>query len=496
MKRVIVVDDKENILRVLKVILEKNGCVVETFNRAGEALKHIIDQAALKTPGKPTSPVNPAGMTRTKNPAGMTQTANPSVLSTAAPDLVISDIRMEDMDGRELFYQLRSRGIFLPFIFMTAYGSISDAVSLMKQGAVDYLTKPIDYAQLNRRIDLLLKKRTGLAGSGSSSEKILIGSSEVMQSVYSRIKTVSDTVSTILIEGESGTGKELVARAIHQASSRRSNPFVPVNCSAFNENILESELFGHEKGAFTDAVRMKRGVFEIADSGTLFLDEVSELSPATQVKLLRVMQEKVFSRVGGSKLINTDVRIIAATNKRLQELIDAGSFRMDLYYRLNVIPFYLPPLRQHPEDITELANYFAQLVCRREGLQAPLLDSSFIAALTQYPWPGNVRELENVMERMIILHKPEKLTTGHLAVESEFSQAAAARGSISSISSIREEGNAQNENNVQDERRIIIRALRQCRGNKSDACRQLGISRRSLYYKLERFSILSHEYEP
>jgi DNA-binding NtrC family response regulator len=477
MKRVIVVDDKENILRVLKVILEKNGCAVETFSRAGEALKYIVHQAALKAQGKP---------------------ASPAALSTAVPDLVISDIRMDDMDGRELFYQLRSRGIFLPFIFMTAYGSISDAVSLMKQGAVDYLTKPIDYAQLNRRIDLLLAKSAGPAGTGASSEKVLIGSSEVMQSVYSRIKTVSDTVSTILIEGESGTGKELVARAIHQASSRRANPFVPVNCSAFNENILESELFGHEKGAFTDAVRMKRGVFEIADTGTLFLDEVSELTPATQVKLLRVMQEKVFSRVGGSKLINTDVRIIAATNKRLQELIDTGSFRMDLYYRLNVIPFYLPPLRQHAEDISELASYFAQLVCRREGLQVPLIEGSFIDALIHYTWPGNVRELENVMERMIILHKPEKLTADHLVVESEFRQGAAGvRGSIGSLNKERNaQDDAQDESNTHDERRIIITALHHCRGNKSDACRQLGISRRSLYYKLERYSILPREYEP
>jgi DNA-binding NtrC family response regulator len=440
MKRIAVVDDKENILRVLRVILQKSGWEPVVFERAADALASI--------------------------------TASP-------PDLVISDIRMEGMDGRELFYELRSRGIGIPFIFMTAYGTIPDAVALMKQGAVDYLTKPLDYAQLNRRIEYLLQRGRSAAEPGLSNDKVMIGSSPAMRAIFARIKLVAETSSTVLIEGESGTGKELAARAVHAASPRRSSPFVAVNCAAFSPNILESELFGHERGAFTDAVRLKKGVFENADTGTLFLDEVSELSPATQVALLRVMQEKVFTRVGGSVQIPTDVRIIAAANRELKGLVEAGSFRKDLFYRLHVIPLRIPPLREHTEDIRELAEYFAGRISRREALPPPVLDEPFIETLSSYSWPGNIRELENVIERLIVLYRPQCLTRAHLANEPEFGFSGA------------EPAAAEPEN---DERALVISALKSCGGNKSRTCELLGISRRALYYKIERLRIEKAEY--
>jgi len=429
-KNIVIVDDKANILKVLKVILEKKGYQIETFQKASVALKYSV---------------------RYK------------------PDLIISDIRMEDMGGREFFYLLKSRGFSIPFVFITAFGNIEDAVSLMKEGAVDYMTKPIDYNSLKNRIDYLLRKSKAGIYESLSEDKVLIGSSVSMQAIYSRINMISDSSSTVLIAGESGTGKELVARAIHKRSRRRNHPFIAVNCSAFNENLLESELFGHEKGAFTDAIRTKSGIFEEANGGTLFLDEASELSLATQAKLLRVLQEKVFTRVGGTNLLRTDVRVIAATNKNLQDLIAAHRFRDDLYYRLNVIPFSIPPLREHTEDIPDLVEYFISRICILEGLTVPDINQSFLLAMKEHQWPGNIRELENIVERILIVHKPEVLEAKHVRGEPEFVN----------VSS----------NGKQNERDQIIHALQQCNGNKSEACVQLGISRRTLYYKIERYNI-------
>jgi len=436
MKSIVIVDDKENILKVLKVILEQKGYQVDAFQLASAALKHVV---------------------------------------LHKPDVVISDIRMEEMDGREFFYLLKARGFSVPFIFITAYGTIEDAVSLMKEGAVDYMTKPIDYDSLNARIGILLKKHESGNYRSLSDRKVLIGSSTVMKDIYIRIKTVADTGSTVLIQGESGTGKELVARAIHRGSGRKNRPFVAVNCSAFHENLLESELFGHEKGAFTDAVRTKSGIFEDADGGTLFLDEVSELALPTQAKLLRVLQEKVFTRLGGNELHRTDVRVIAATNRRLEEMVHRNVFRQDLYYRLNVIPLSIPPLRDHREDIPELVEYFVRDICEREGLRVPEVDSSFISLLMEHEWPGNIRELENIIERLIIIHRPERLESRHLRHEAEFS-------------GIRGEP-------MKNERAEIVETLRRNDGNKSETCRVLGISRRTLYYKIERYGIQPEEYE-
>jgi len=435
MKSIVIVDDKENILKVLKVILEQKGYRVDAFQLASAALRYV---------------------------------------AMHKPDVVISDIRMKEMDGREFFYLLKARGFSIPFIFITAYGTIEDAVSLMKEGAVDYMTKPIDYDSLNARIGLLLKKQETGNYRSLSDHKVLIGSSPVMKAIYARIKTVAGTSSTVLIQGESGTGKELVARAIHRGSRRRNKPFIAVNCSAFHENLLESELFGHEKGAFTDAVRTKSGIFEEADGGTLFLDEVSELAPPTQAKLLRVLQEKVFTRLGGNELHRTDVRVIAATNRRLEELVKRNDFRQDLYYRINVIPFSIPPLREHKEDIPELVEYFVGVICEREGLKAPEIQPSFLSLLMEHEWRGNVRELENIIERILIINRPERLEVRHLKHEPEFS---GSRGEA-----------------LEDERAAIVEMLCRHEGNKSETCKALGISRRTLYYKIDRYSIRPEEY--
>jgi len=436
MKNIVIVDDKENILKVLKVILEQKGYRVDAFQLASAALKHVV---------------------------------------LHKPDVVISDIRMQEMDGKEFFYLLKARGFSVPFIFITAYGTIEDAVSLMKEGAVDYMTKPIDYNSLNDRIGLLLKKHENRNQQSLSERKVLIGSSSVMTDIYTRIKTVAGTSSTILIQGESGTGKELAARAIHRGSRRKDKPFIAVNCSAFHENLLESELFGHEKGAFTDAVRTKSGIFENADGGTLFLDEVSELAPPTQAKLLRVLQEKVFTRLGGNELHRSDVRVIAATNRRLEEMVKRNEFRQDLYYRLNVIPLSIPPLREHKEDIPELVEYFVGDICEREGLRVPEMDPSFLSFLMEHEWPGNIRELENIIERILIINRPERLDERHLKREPEFS--------------------GSRRKSPKDERTEIVDTLRRNEGNKSETCKALGISRRTLYYKIDRFGIQPEEYE-
>ena len=326
MATILIIDDKENILRVLKVILEKEGYRVETAAGGQQGLKLAVK---------------------------------------LHPDIIISDIRMDDMEGTELFYLLKSRGFNIPFIFITAFASIEGAVSAIKDGAVDYLTKPLDHDYLKKCISRLLK----LADPDFPEAKYLVGSSAVMEKLYKRIEAVALSNSTVLISGESGTGKELVARAIHYRSSRKEELFTPVNCSTFSMNLLESELFGYEKGAFTGAFRQTKGFFEIADKGTLFLDEVSELAPTTQAKLLRVLQERSFNRVGGTSFVQVDVRLIAATNRDLEVLVGNGGFRNDLFYRLNVIPIKVPPLRDHLEDLPELMDYQVDRICR--GLCSP-----------------------------------------------------------------------------------------------------------------------------
>ncbi|MBN2552507.1 MAG: sigma-54-dependent Fis family transcriptional regulator [Spirochaetales bacterium] len=433
MARLLVVDDKANIRKVLRIILEKEGHTVETASSGREGLSKALAQD---------------------------------------PEVIISDIRMEDMDGNELFHLLRSRGSNTPFIFITAFATVRGAVSAIKQGAVEYLAKPIDYGLLKKTIASLIRQKSRPAPSAM--DAVLVGTSPAMGALAERIRAVGGTSSTVLIVGESGAGKELVARQIHVLSSRRDKPFVPVNCSALSMSLLESELFGYERGAFTGAEKQKKGVFEFADGGSLFLDEVSEIDPAIQVKLLRVLQERCFTRVGGTRPVKVDVRLIAATNRRLEELIERGQFRRDLYYRLNVIPVRVPPLREHLEDLTELVEHFCTQICTREQFPEPSVSAGFIERLGLYPWPGNVRELENLIERILVLHRPRRLEARHIDIE-----LTAAGSSLS--------GNMS-------ERDRILGALRLTQGNKTEAAKVLGLPRRTLYNKIERFGIQKEEY--
>jgi len=429
--KILLIDDKENILLVFKVILENEGYTVETAGTGREGLKLAI-----------------------KN----------------KPDIIISDIQMNDLSGTEIFHLLKSRGFDIPFIFITAYASVEEAVSAIQDGAVDYLTKPVDHDRLKKIIARLIKKNN----SRVKFNKSLIGSSEIMENLYLRIKTVASSNSTILISGESGTGKELISKAIHEQSPRKNSPFIPINCSAFSMNLLESELFGYEKGAFTGADKQKKGFFETAHGGTLFLDEISELDPLIQVKLLRVIQERVFTRVGGTSFVDLDIRLIAATNKKLEIEVEKGNFRQDLFYRLNVIPINAPALRDHIDDIQELASAFLEKVCTIEKMVIPEITQDFLTALKSHSWPGNVRELENLIERLLIVHRPEKLDKTVLLKESKLFFP-----TLESITT---------------ERDRIIKALILCGGNKTEGSKILAMPRRTLYHKISKFEIRVEEY--
>ena len=431
MNQILLIDDKENILLVFKVILEKEGYRVWTANTGRKGLKLAVQ---------------------------------------IKPDIIISDIQMDDLSGTEIFHLLKSRGFNIPFIFITAYASVQEAVSAIKDGAVDYLTKPVDHNSLKKIIARLILKNPG----NIRLNKNLIGSSRVMEELYTKIKNIASSNSIILITGESGSGKELISRAIHAQSSRSKGPFVPVNCSVFSLSLLESELFGYEKGAFTGAERQKKGFLEEAKGGTLFLDEISELDPIIQVKLLRVLQERVFTRVGGTSEVNLDARLIAATNKDLEKEVEKGTFRQDLFYRLNVIPVKAPALRDHPEDIGELVASFTEKICSREQMNIPEITPQFLNSLKTHNWPGNVRELENLVERILIIHRPKKMLESFLLEESKVFS----RGT----------------DRPPTERERIVNALILCGGNKTEGSKILAMPRRTLYNKIAKLNIMSEEY--
>ncbi len=390
------------------------------------------------------------------------------------PDIIICDIQMPGITGIELFHALKARGMATPFIFITAYASVPEAVSTIREGAIDYLTKPVDYEVLKNLIRRILVKIRSQKQIETSEERYLVGSCSAMKKLYARIEAVASSSASVLIRGENGTGKELVARALHRKSPRHNGPFIPVNCAALNVNLLESELFGYEQGAFTGALHQKIGFFEIATGGTVFLDEISEIPGELQVKLLRVLQERAFSRVGGTNLIRSDFRLIAATNRNLEEYIRMNKFRQDLFYRLNVIPLVVPPLRERFEDLIELIDHFSDRLCQREGIERPFISKDFIDILKTYDWPGNIRELENLIERILILYKPKNLVPSYLYTEVPHL--------FSPI-----------QNDSKD-RTSIIEALRKSNNNKTIAAKMLNLPRRTLYYKIEHFKIREDEY--
>lgn len=415
------------------------------------------------------------------------------VFRKEAPDLVLLDIVLPGTDGLAVLQMLRTERKSTPVIMLTGTKSVKTAVDAMKLGAADYLSKPFDVDELRIVIDRALNSSeleqevTHLRAQVAKRYAFhnLIGKSQGMQEIYEKIEQVADSRTTVLITGESGTGKELVAKALHYNSSRRERPFVALNCAALPETLIESELFGHEKGSFTDATARRVGQFELANTGTLFLDEIGDLSPVTQAKLLRVIQEREFTRIGGVQPIKVDVRIVAATNKNLDELVRKGLFREDLYYRINVISLYLPPLRERGEDIPLIANHFLEK--RLEEAQRPPIafGKEALELLSRYPWPGNVRELENFIEQAFIWSQhATEITPEHLPTSMK---------STSRSPSLRDDtlaGRMSLEKAVMEfEREIILDALKRTNYVQTHAANLLGISRRMLKYRMDTLGI-------
>jgi len=407
-------------------------------------------------------------------------------------DIIITDLKLPDLEGIEILKEAKSLNPSTEVILITAYGSIDSAVSAMKEGASDYLTKPFSMDELLLIIKRLLRmkqleeeniqlrkkveERFGLEG--------LVGKSSQMQKIYELVETVSQTDTTVLIHGESGTGKELVANAIHLQSPRKNGPFIKVNCSALPETLLETELFGHERGAFTGAIRQRKGRFELANGGTLFLDEVGEISPTVQVKLLRVLQERQFERVGGNETIFSDVRLICATQRDLKEEIRKGTFREDLYYRLNVVPIFLPTLRERREDILLLADHFISKFSKKMGKEITGLSEESKALLLKYPFPGNIRELENMLERAIALIRGKVIQAEDLP-EEVCGQTSVIQTLCEKIRGSKPLATAVNL----FEKEYIQGVLEKTKGKKGQAAELLGISRKTLWEKIKGLEI-------
>jgi DNA-binding NtrC family response regulator len=403
-----------------------------------------------------------------------------------SPVLVITDLKMPGMTGFQLLSAVKERSPGTVVIVLTAFGAIDTAVEAMKLGAFDYLTKPFNRDELK----LTVKKALQLQGlseenrllkeelSGRAEFKSIVGTSRAMEGVFSVVRKVADTEATVLITGESGTGKELVARAIHSGSSRRGGPFIAVNCAAIPRDLLESELFGHVKGAFTGAIRDKDGKFQLADGGTIFLDEVGDLPLDLQPKLLRVLQERVVEQVGGSSLKKIDVRVVAATNADLEKGIAEGRFRDDLYYRLSVIPLRLPPLRERVEDIALLVRYF----CGKFGGTEVSFAKDALELLTRYTWPGNVRELENTVERLLIMRESDQIT----ALELPDKFRGGAPKTEGGVLRLPPDGYSLE----QLEREVVLEALTRCDWNQTAAARFLRIPRHTLIYRMEKYQIV------
>lgn len=394
-------------------------------------------------------------------------------------DLVITDLKMTPVDGLELLRVVKKASPETEVVLMTAYASVQTAIEAMKQGAYDYIIKPFDLEEMGLLVEKIAEKRHLVMENRQLREdlsyrgdrQMVLGSSSKMRQVMSLVDKVAPSNVTVLIRGESGTGKELVAEAIHRQSPRSAGPLVVVNCAALAETLLESELFGHERGAFTGAIKKKLGRFEMAQGGSIFLDEVGDVSPALQAKLLRVLQEKTFVRVGGTETITADVRLIAATNRNLEQAIEQGRFREDLYYRLSVFPITVPPLRERSEDIPPLVEHFLRV----HGQDLDDMDKKALDQLVVYQWPGNVRELENVIERAVILAGEERIGLSHLPFLPPAQAPASSIGGDLNLEQL--------------ERESILLALQQTGGNKSEAARLLGVTRRALYSRMERLGL-------
>jgi two-component system, NtrC family, response regulator AtoC len=405
-------------------------------------------------------------------------------------DLVVSDVRMERSSGLDVLAAFTAKAPSTPVILITAFGDVTGAMEAIQRGAYDYVSKPFNIEELRLTVARAIERRRLVAeqktvpteGKPTQLQDI-VGKSPVMLDVYKLVARVAGSTATVLVEGESGTGKELVARSIHTHSPRANAPFVPVNCTALTESLLESELFGHARGAFTGAVSAKRGLFEAASGGTLFLDEIGDMGPKMQAQLLRTLQDGEVRPVGGSESIRVDVRLVCATNKDLEDEVKAGRFREDLYFRINVVTVHLPPLRDRREDIPSLVGHFLNKTARRERREAAAMSPEALRLLSNYSWPGNVRELENAIERAVAVAKGNVVLPSDLPPEVGGSAALGVPGGVS----VTDGGIIADRPTLGElERRYIQLVLGECAGNKKKAAEKLGIDRRTLYRALER----------
>ncbi len=407
-----------------------------------------------------------------------------NIITGDLPDLILADLKMPGMDGLELLSRTRLKGFDIPFVMMTAYGTVESAVEAMKKGTEDYITKPINIEELQIQIKKILAHRKLVREAKDLRERLrdkykfenIVGSSPQMQAVFKTVEQVASSRATILITGESGTGKELIASAIHQNGPRVEKPFVKVNCSALSESLLESELFGHERGAFTGAVATRQGRFEIAEGGTIFLDEIGEVSPSTQVKLLGFLQDRKFERVGGNRTFEVDVRLIAATNKDLEKAVSEGTFRQDLYYRINVITVKMPPLRERISDVPLLVDHFVKKYAKENGKEIEGVSPDALATLMTYRWPGNVRELENMVERAVVMCNDRIIGRRLFPVSPETNSPGLPEGPPIPGSSLEE-----------IEKYAIQKTLEAVGGNRTRAAEILKVSLRKIQYKLKDF---------
>lgn len=417
------------------------------------------------------------------------------LLRQAKFDLVITDLKLPGMDGLEFLQSVKRTDAQIPVVLMTAFGTVETAVQAMKAGASDYVLKPFSLEE----VKLVIKKELDVRRLQEENRDLrealgkryeftnIVARSAKMQEVLAVVDRVAPTNSTVLLGGESGAGKDLIARAIHQHSRRSSGPFVKINCAAIPENLLESELFGYEKGAFTGAVTSKPGKFELADKGSIFLDEIGDVPPAIQVKLLRVLQEREFERLGGTKTLRVDVRLIAATNRDLRLALEQGAFREDLYYRLNVVPINIPPLREHKEDIPDLVRVFLERFSREAGKEIGGVTPAAMKRIMEFHWPGNVRELENIIERAVALSAANMIDLEDIRLD--LSPARPRAAETESGAPFPPPGMSLEQ--YEDE--IIRESLRRANGNKSQAARLLGLSRNALRYRLSKIGVPDEE---
>jgi DNA-binding NtrC family response regulator len=408
----------------------------------------------------------------------------------AAPcDVVLTDLVLPDHDGLAVLARIRQMDPEVPVLIMTAYGSVDSAVGALKAGAYDYITKPLDLDDLQLKLNRALETRRLRAEVDRLRQSVqeryglqaIVAASPAMREVIRQVRTLADTTATVLIQGESGTGKELVARALHAEGRRTRAPFVAVNCGAMTESLLESELFGHEKGAFTGAAGRHKGAFERADGGTLFLDEVGDAPPAVQVKLLRVLEDREIVRVGGSEPFKVDVRLISASNRDLEALVESGKFREDLFYRLKVVTVQLPPLRDRRDDVRPLADRFIAAACRDHGRTIGTILPGFYEALEQYDWPGNARQLRNVIESAVIMATRNALGPDDLVLKSGRAAAGAVAPNGLTL--------ADTMTFAEMEKQILVEMLKRHEGNRTLVADKLGISRRTIQRKVQEYGL-------